>query len=492
MAPLLPLISNVDSESVLSLKSVNQKVVEFKYAVRGPLVIRAHEIKTDLLVNPSRYPFNQVTFCNIGNPQSLKQKPITFFRQVSSLVEYPELMESPLLGQLYPLDVVKRAKELLTSVGGSVGSYSHSKGIPLVRQRIAQFIQARDGYPSDPESIFCTTGASDGVKRTLELIISKSNVGIMIPIPQYPLYTASIASLGGLPTEYYLNESENWGMTTKELQRALQQGRLAGQDVRALCVINPGNPTGQCLSLETMQEVIQFCKDEKLVLLADEVYQANIYTSSAPFHSFKKVLKSMGAGYDDVELISFHSISKGLIGECGRRGGYFECVNINQDVMDLMYKMASVSLCPPVQGQLMLELMVNPPKPGDASYDLYVKEQKDIYDSLVRRSQKLHQAFNSLQGMSCNEAQGAMYLFPQIKLPQRAIDDAKKQNIEADLMYCIQLLESTGVCVIPGSGFGQMDGTLHFRSTFLPPEDSLDLFITTFKKFHLQFMNKYS
>lgn len=87
----------------------------------------------------------------------------------------------------------------------------------------------------------------------------------------------------------------------------------------------------------------------------------------------------MGAAYESVQLISFHSISKGLIGECGRRGGYFECVNVNPDVKDLFYKMASVSLCPPAQGQVMLELMVNPPKPGDASFELFQKEQSDIY-----------------------------------------------------------------------------------------------------------------
>jgi aspartate/methionine/tyrosine aminotransferase len=91
-------------------------------------------------------------------------------------------------------------------------------------------------------------------------------------------------------------------------------------DVRALCIINPGNPTGQTLSFDAMKSIIEFCKKENVVLMADEVYQANIYTHDLPFHSFKKVLKSMGKAYDDVELISFHSVSKGTIGECGRRG----------------------------------------------------------------------------------------------------------------------------------------------------------------------------
>ena len=131
-----------------------------------------------------------------------------------------------------------------------------------------------------------------------------------------------------------------------------------------------------------MRSIVEFCYKNKVVLLADEVYQANIYMERKPFHSFKKVLKSMGPKYDSVGLISFHSISKGMIGECGRRGGYFECVNIPEAIKDLFYKIASVSLCPPVQGQVMMELMVNPPKIGSPSHPLFRKEQSDIYSTV--------------------------------------------------------------------------------------------------------------
>jgi alanine transaminase len=128
-----------------------------------------------------------------------------------------------------------------------------------------------------------------------------------------------------------------------------------------------------------MRSIIEYCYKENIVLLADEVYQANIYTRDLPFHSFKKVLKSMGPKYDSVELISFHSISKGMIGECGRRGGYFECVNVDSKIKELFYKISSVSLCPPVQGQVMVELMVNPPKRGEPSFELFTKEENGIY-----------------------------------------------------------------------------------------------------------------
>ncbi|KAJ3000671.1 glycerol-3-phosphate O-acyltransferase 2 [Globomyces sp. JEL0801] len=446
---------------ILNVKSVNQRVVEFEYAVRGALAIRAEQLSN-----------------------------------VASLVEYPDLFNDANIeytSKIYPSDVIARAKELIEAAGGSVGAYSHSQGIPLIRQRVAEFISKRDGYPADPESIFLTSGASPGVQTVLQTIIANPNVGIMIPIPQYPLYTASISLFNGLPVPYYLDESEDWSMSKEELKRAIHEMKKSNPDVdvRALCVINPGNPTGQCLSFDTMKTIIEFCHEENLVLLADEVYQANAYTHELPFHSFKQVLKTMGPKYDTTELISFHSISKGMIGECGRRGGYFECVNIDPQVKELFYKIASVSLCPPVQGQVMVELMINPPKKGDPSYNLYAKEQHDIYDSLKRRAVKLAAAFNMLEGVTCNAAQGAMYLFPQITLSNTAIQAAKSKNMAPDAFYCMELLNATGVCCVPGSGFGQKPKSWHFRSTFLPPENQMEDFIKSIKVFHEKFIETY-
>lgn len=93
----------------------------------------------------------------------------------------------------------------------------------------------------------------------------------------------------------------------------------------------------------------------------------------------------MGAKYKDFELISFHSVSKGMVGECGRRGGYFECTGIDEKVLDIFYKIASISLCPPVSGQAMVGLMANPPKKGDPSYNLYQLELNAIYGKKKRK-----------------------------------------------------------------------------------------------------------
>eukprot|EP00042_Codosiga_hollandica_P048097 m.531999 g.531999 ORF g.531999 m.531999 type:complete len:317 (+) comp57589_c0_seq5:547-1497(+) len=316
----------------------------------------------------------------------------------------------------------------------------------------------------------------------------------MIPIPQYPLYSATIALCHGTPVPYYLDESKNWDLSVDELERSLKEARDKGIDVRTLVVINPGNPTGQCLTIESMRQVVQFCHRRNLVLMADEVYQANsYYPESLPFHSFKKVLRSSSEAIaKELELVSFHSVSKGVIGECGRRGGFMELVNVDAAVVDQIYKKASISLCSNIAGQVTVGLMVNPPQPGQPSFQLYQRETQSIYESLKRRAEKLVATFNVLEGVTCNVAQGAMYTFPQIRLSAGAVAKAQSLNMAPDAFYCLRALESTGVCTVPGSGFQQRDGTFHFRCTFLPDESLFDAFLQGFKDFHQAFMAEFA
>lgn len=115
----------------------------------------------------------------------------------------------------------------------------------------------------------------------------------MIPIPQYPLYSAAIALYGGHAAPYYLSEDKGWQLEFSELENSINEARKAGKTVRAMVVINPGNPTGAIFSEETIQKIIKFCVENKLVLIADEVYRQNIYKEGAKFSSCRKVLEKM-------------------------------------------------------------------------------------------------------------------------------------------------------------------------------------------------------
>ena len=161
--------------------------------------------------------------------------------------------------------------------------------------------------------------------------------GVLIPIPQYPLYTATLAQFSGTPLPYYLDESKGWSTSPAEVEAALAEAKRKGVTPKALVVINPGNPTGALLDEETQEGLVKLCEEHNLVILADEVYQSNLHRpQEASFTSFKKIVRKMNS---PVGLISYHSISKGVTGECGRRGGYFECTNFPEEIIALVYKM---------------------------------------------------------------------------------------------------------------------------------------------------------
>ena len=200
----------------------------------------------------------------------------------------------------------------------------------------------------------------------------------------------------------------------------------------------------------------------------------------------------MGNEYNNVELCSFHSVSKGILGECGIRGGYMELTNIASDGAEEIYKLVSINLCSNTIGQITVDLMCNPPKPGDESYDLYKKEYDEQYGSLKRRASILSEQLNKINGISCQNITGSMYAFPTISLPSKAIEYAtSEKNMAPDAYYCLQLLENCGICVVPGSGFGQVDGTFHFRTTLLPPEQEIEQVVQRLGDFHEKFAKEW-
>lgn len=472
----------------LSLDNINENVKRMEYAVRGPLVIRAGQIERELREGAKK-PFNQVIRANIGDCHAMGQRPITFIRQVLACVSDPSLIET----SNYPSDVKSRAEELLkaTGVGHSAGCYSDSAGVELIRRHCADFISARDGYPSNWEDIVLTTGASEGVRAILALLNTSTTdslpTGVLIPIPQYPLYTATLAEYGMTAVNYYLDEAHDWALSIEELEKAVSQSRSKCKP-KAIVVINPGNPTGSVLTEDNIKQIIAFAKREKLMIIADEVYQHNIYAKGAKFHSFKKVMKDMG---ENLELASLMSASKGYMGECGLRGGYTEIINLDAAVKGVFLKMLSARLCSSVLGQMALDCVVHPPQKGDPSHELHEKEKADVLASLKERATLVAETFNSIPGMKSNQVAGAMYAFPQIELPAKAIEAAKKANQAPDFFYAMELLETTGICIVPGSGFGQIPGTYHFRTTILPQTDKLKLMMEKLKQFHADFTKKY-
>lgn len=316
----------------LNLSTINPNLKEVQYAVRGPVLDRAMAIDRDLARGTGSYPFKEVIYCNIGDVQAMGHQPITYIRQLiavclspgkyfepgshevkahgnSHLKEVVDILAEEasseererlhrLVGGLslaneqraadildeIPRDVKERANVLLNSLGGrSLGSYTDSQGISVIRQHVAEFITRRDGpeFPGDPARLFLLNGATEGIKAVFYMCMDPGRAcGVMIPIPQYPIYTASISEFGARKIEYYLDEEKDWAVDVGDMRRRVREARSYCQP-RILAVINPGNPTGQCLAKENIREIVQLCREEGLVIIADEVYQENITTTQS-------------------------------------------------------------------------------------------------------------------------------------------------------------------------------------------------------------------
>ncbi|MEF3280953.1 MAG: aminotransferase class I/II-fold pyridoxal phosphate-dependent enzyme [Elusimicrobiota bacterium] len=471
---------------MITINNLNPNLRKAQYAVRGKILQRAYELEKK---------GRKIIYCNIGNPQALKQKPITYVRQLLALTEYPSLIDNQKRG-LFFNDVIKKAKQILKENPNGLGAYTQSEGMPFIRKSVAEFIKKRDTIDATPERIILTDGASKGIQAVFTLLIKNSNSGFMIPIPQYPLYSATIALYGAKQINYYLDEDKHWELNENELKSSINEAVKNKIEPVAIVVINPGNPTGAVLSKENIKMIINFARKYNLSILADEVYQENIYSSKHSFHSFAKVMSEMKI--TDVPLFSFHSTSKGFFGECGHRGGYLETRNVGDDVYYEIIKLQSIGLCANTAGQIVTYAMVNPPQKNEDSYELYMKEKNSILSELKKKAEILGEELNKIEGVSLKIPYGAMYAFVKIDLPQPKDINFKnmtqKEIVEyeskRDFDYCLNLLEETGICVVPGSGFGQKPHTYHFRTTFLPPLEEIKYFVKKFKNFHFNYLKK--
>ncbi|CAG9465317.1 unnamed protein product [Pedinophyceae sp. YPF-701] len=488
------------AQTALAADTLNERVLKAKYAVRGEIVTLANKIQKDLDEGNGSYPFDKVLYCNIGNPHQLGQQPITFYRQVLTIMESPDMADWPGVRDQVPSDVIARARRYLAGMRG-MGAYTDSRGALVLRESVARGIAERDGYDADPDDIFMTDGATAGVHMAMRLLLRDRSDSFLVPIPQYPLYSACIELYNGTLAPYYLNETGGWRMDARGLAEAVKTAREKGSNPRAIVVINPGNPTGNVLSYEDQRAIVDFCARENLVLMADEVYQANIYSPDARWQSFKKVLRdmeadgSLGQGTPESPaspaMMSMMSTSKGFYGECGRRGGYVEVVGVSPEIKAEMYKLQSISLCANTSGQVVMACVMDPPRPGEPSHAVYERERSAILGSLARRANMVADGLNKLEGVSCQVVEGALYAFPTITLPPRAVEEAKKAGKTPEGFYCIELLKNTGVVAVPGDGFGQQEGTAHLRTTILPDERDIATVLESMTAFHKAFMDKW-
>jgi alanine transaminase len=465
----------------LTEADVSEHVRRAEYSVLGPVDWRATQIKRDL-ASGLKFPFDHIIPCHVGNPFQLGKSIMTFPRQVLSVAEYPALARSG----FFPDEAVERALGFINNGTRNLGALSPIQGFGLVRRHVADFITKRDGYPSDPSLIYLCQGATPAIMHIIRTIVNSARDAILTPQPQYPMYTAVTSLVNAQTVPYYLTEHSAWSVDHESLMSGIKFAHDLGLRLKGMVIINPGNPTGNLLSKSDMKRILDVVESEGMVLIADEVYQENVYGGREWF-SFKKIAVE---AHSQAQLVSINSVSKGFMGECGHRGGYIELHNFDPKVLDYIRKVFAIHLPPNSPGQLILDIVVNPPT-GSLCGKQWETEKAAEISSLQGKGNLLYRALSALPGVTCQPPAGAMHLFPGLELPLKFLKSVPK-GLAPDVAWTVKLLEEEGIVVSPGAGFGQKTGTHHFRITFLPSEETLSEVIMRLSRFQTRFMDQFT
>lgn len=286
--------------------------------------------------------------------------------------------------------------------------------------------------------IFITTGVSEGIDLCLTALVNDGE-NILIPTPGYPLYTAIIKKLGVVENPYYLDEKNGWQPDPDEIASKIND------KTRAIVLINPNNPTGSVCSRQILEKIISVARQKDLIIFADEIYDKLV------LDRLKHV--SIASLDPDAPIITFNGLSKSYIVPGFRIGwgvvsGKADMLN---DFVEAVNKLLRARLC----ANHPMQYAIKPALEGAQTHLTSVLER------LTRRRDITVRMLNSVPEISCTPPTGAFYAFPSLHI--KATDDD----------FVKALIAETGVVVVPGSGFGQVPGTRHFRVVFLPEEDKL-------------------
>ncbi len=333
--------------------------------------------------------------------------------------------------------------------------YSPSSGIKQATDAIAK--EAEKKGIKNVQDIFVTTGASEAIDICLTALVNNGE-NVLTPTPGYPLYTAIQSKLQTMENPYYLDENNGWQPDIEDIKSKINS------KTRAIILINPNNPTGSNNSPETLKQIIELAIGHNLVIFADEIYDKLLMDG--------KKHTSIASLNSEVPMITFGGLSKNYMVPGFRIGWGIASGNksVLKEYIEAINKILRARLCAnhPAQYGIAPSLL------GDQVH-LDIAKQK-----LTRRRNLTVEMINAIPGISCVAPEGAFYAFPRIN------------NISNDAHWTSELIKETGVVVVPGSGFGQVPGTNHFRIVFLPPENILEKAYKAIAQFHKKYVENFA
>ena len=374
-------------------------------------------------------------------------------------------------------EVAKSGKEMLYLNIGDPNIYDFEPPKHLIEATYRAMLENKNGYaPSsgikeavdaieheaerkgitNVHDIFVTNGASEAIEICLTALVNEGE-NVLTPTPGYPLYTAIESKLEMISNPYYLDEDNGWTPDIDDIKSKIND------KTKAIILINPNNPTGSLYTQESLLLIIDLALENDLVIFADEIYDKLLFDG--------KEHVSIASLNKDVSCITFSGLSKNYMVPGFRIG--WGIVSGRKEVLADYIEAMNKILRARLSANHPEQYGIKPSLEGEQSNILEAKEK------LTLRRDMTIEMLNAIQGISCVKPEGAFYAFPQLHMNQ------------SDNHFVAELIKETGVVVVPGSGFGQVPGTQHFRVVFLPNEQILEKAYKAIGEFYQKYLEKF-
>jgi alanine-synthesizing transaminase len=332
--------------------------------------------------------------------------------------------------------------DMIVNMHGAAG-YTDSKGMFAPRKAVMHYSQSKNISGVGIEDIYLGNGASELIVMAMNGLLNTGDE-VLVPAPDYPLWTAAVSLSGGNPVHYICDEQAGWYPDIDDMRRKITS------NTKAIVVINPNNPTGALYPREILLEIVELARQHQLIILADEIYDKVLYDGAQ--HD------SIASLADDVLFITLNGLSKNYR-SCGYRAGWMVVSGEKRhakDYIDGLNMLASMRLCANAPGQFAIQTALG----GYQSIDDLVGPG----GRLLKQRDLAYRLLTDIPGVTCVKPKAALYMFPKL--------DPVMYPIADDQQFIYELLSEEKVLIVQGTGFnwGTPD---HFRLVFLPNSDDL-------------------
>ena len=381
------------------------KLANVCYDIRGPVMARAYQMEEE---------GHRIIKLNIGNPA--------------------------VFGFEAPDEIVRDVIHNLPNASG----YIESKGLFAARKAVMHYSQEKQIPGVQVGDIYIGNGVSELIVMTIQALLDSGDE-VLVPAPDYPLWTAAVSLAGGPPCHYLCDEGSGWLPDLHDIRAKITPS------TRAIVIINPNNPTGALYPVELLQEIVEIARQHQLIIYADEIYDKVLYDGAT--HT------SIASLAEDVLFVTFNGLSKNYRA-CGYRAGWAIVSGEKRHARDYIEGLdilASMRLCANVPAQYAIQTALG----GYQSIEDLVAPT----GRLCRQRDRAYELLTAIPGVTCHKPQAAMYLFPRL--------DTKVYPILNDQHFILDLLLEEKVLVVQGSGFNWPHPD-HLRLVFLPNTDDLE------------------